>query len=68
MKIFMGHSFLFYAHSRPRSRCEAYRAEAKMAYMNDPPLTGRAVALPEARELQVVAALLERRVARVLRG
>ena len=38
-----------------------------MAYMNDPPLTGRTVAVPEARELQVVAALLERRGARVLR-
>ena len=38
-----------------------------MAYMNDPPLTGRTVAVPEARELQVVAALLERRAARVLR-
>ena len=38
-----------------------------MAYMNDPPLTGRTVAVPEARELQVVAALRERRRARVLR-
>ena len=38
-----------------------------MAHMNDPPLTGRTVAVPEARELQAVAALLERRGARVLR-
>ena len=38
-----------------------------MAYMNDPPLTGRIVAVPQARELRVVAALLERRGARVLR-
>jgi hypothetical protein len=37
-----------------------------MAYMNDPPLTGRTVAVLEARELQVVAALLGRRGARVL--
>ena len=38
-----------------------------MAYMNDPPLAGRTVAVPEARELQVVAGLLERWGARVLR-
>jgi hypothetical protein len=31
-----------------------------MAYMNDPPLAGRTVAVPKARELEVFAALLER--------
>jgi uroporphyrinogen-III synthase len=38
-----------------------------MAYMNDPSLAGRTVAVPEARELEVVSALLERRGVRVLR-
>jgi len=35
--------------------------------MNNPPLAGRTVAVPEARELEVFAALLERRGANVLR-
>lgn len=38
-----------------------------MAHMNSQPFTGRTVAVPEARELEVFAALLERRGARVLR-
>ena len=35
--------------------------------MNSPPLAGRTIAVPETRELEVFASLLERRGARVLR-